>query len=247
MDKDKLKTLCWRLLLLLAISAWPLTFAHAQQGVIDSRKSLGYAFVSPNTRENLTLQEAKAGLNSAEEKRLIEEVQRVACRLHQAMNVQKAIGSWTDGAEHSTIIRIRTNQSSLRYAGSWLGRFARQKAVLYFRENPNGGGRMYILFVPVKPQDIAVVSKRLETSGVVNRTLAPQRQQMLVYIVDLKNELRTKVLAAAGRLRARLASISGDGEFIGDDDRDKAQQVFDAEVAKYEKAHPRVRGACRSH
>src|SRR2546423_1988714 len=133
MDKDKLRRLCLRLLVLLAVGVWPLSSAQSQQGrrpqISDSRKSLGYAFVSPNTRENLTLQEAKAALNSAEEKRLVEEAQRVACRMHQPITVQRAVGSWTDGAEQSTIIRTRTNESSLRYAGSWLGRFAKQKAV----------------------------------------------------------------------------------------------------------------------
>lgn len=116
---------------------------------------------------------------------------------------------------------------------------------MYFRQRPAGNGRMYVLFLAIKGQDMAAVSTELEANGVANRTLVPQPQRILVYIVDLKNELRSKVLTSARRLRARLSSIRGDGEFIGDDDREKAQTVFEQEIVKYEEAHPRVRRACR--
>jgi hypothetical protein len=241
-----------QLLLLLVFAVWPISAASGQQQQQrdDQRQSPGYAFVSPNTRENLTLEEAQAGLNSDEEKRLVAEAHRVACRLRESLNVDKAVGSWTDGAEHSSIMRIHTSESSLRYASSWLGKFARQKAILYFRQRPEGIGRMYVLYLPLKSespkrQDMASISTELEANGVANRTLVPQRQRLLVYVVDLKNELRSKVLASARRLKARLSAIKGDGEFIGDDDRDKAQQIFDQEIVRYESAHPRVRRACR--
>lgn len=250
MDNNSIK-MRWqfpRLLLLLTLSFGTISVASGQQAQPrpggDSSRARGYVFVSPNTRENLTLEEAQAGLSSAEEKRLIAEERQVGCRLQNPLGVDKAVGSWSDGAEHSTIIRARTNESTLRYAGVWLGKFARQKAILYFREDSSGVARMYVLVMPRNRSDLAAITAELNSDGLENRTLVPQKRGLLVYIVDLKNELKSKVLAAARRLHVRFSSLKGKGEFIGDDDRDKAQAVFDQEIRKYEGAHG-VRQVCR--
>ena len=221
--------------------------AKAQSARVQTdRKAISYAFVSPNTRENLTLQEAIADLNSPEEKRLIEEASLVACRLHLVARVRKALGSWTDGAENSTVLRVRTDQSTVRYAASSLGKFARQKTVLHFQRRRTGEARMYVLFLSRGDQDMAAVATELDSDGVANRTLVPRKKRMLIYIVDLKNELKDKVLTAARRLHARLSSFSGAAGFIGDDnDRDKARAIFDQEIKSYEATHTRVRRPCR--
>jgi hypothetical protein len=245
------------LLLLMVVAAWPISATHGQklsqeqraQQVQQARRRVvlrvrTYAFVSPNTREKLTLKEAIERLNSADEKRLIEESRRVACRLHLPSSVRKAVGSWTDGAEHSTVTRTSTTEPTVRYAASWLGKFARQKAVLYFLESRAGSDRMYVLLLPRNRLDMAAITTELDADGIENRTLVPQTNRMLVYIVDLKDELKPKVLTAARRLRAQLSSQRGKGEFIGDDDRDKAQAVFEPEILKYEGTHPRVRRRC---
>lgn len=249
--RNRSPSLLPRLLLLLAVwAAWPALVTLGQQPVkgrlaYPTTKAISYVFVSPNTSENQTLPEAIASLSSPEEKRLIGETRLVACRLHLTPRVQKAVGSWTDGAEHSTVFRVTTNEAGVRYASSWLGKLARQKAVLYFRLNALGGARMFVLLLPRTGGDLAALASELNADGVENRTLVPQRKGIVIYVVDLKNELKAKVLTAAHRLRARLSSLRGDGEFIGDDnDRDKARAVFEQEIMKYEAGHPRVRRAC---
>jgi len=229
-------------LVLLVLGVWPVFYAHGQQ---NSRKLQSYIFVSPNTRENLTLEEAMTGLKSAEEMRLIAEERDVACRLRRAVTIQKAVGSWSDGAEHSTVISGSMGISSLRYAGSWLGKFATQKTILYFHPSSKGGGRIYVLHLRPKMSDIVVIANKLEADGIANRTIVPRRNRVSVFIVDLKNELRTKITSAARRLRARWIASKGEGEFIGDDDRDKAREIFQKEIAGYESSHPGVRAACR--
>jgi hypothetical protein len=233
------------LTLLVFISAQGSAKAQSDQVQTD-RKAISYAFVSPNTRENLTLQEAIAGLSSPEEKRLIEETRLVVCRLRLASRVRKALGSWTDGAENSTVLRLRTDQSTVRYAASSLGKFARQKTVLYFHRRSSGEARMYVLFLSRGDQDMAAVTTELDSDGVANRTLVPRKKRMLIYIVDLKNELKERVLKAARRLHARLSSFSGAAGFIGDDnDRDKARAIFEQEIKSYEATHTRVQRSCR--
>lgn len=240
-----------RLLLLLA--TWPAAITVGQEAVkspsakvAGTQKTISYAFVSPNTRENLTLAEALAGLSSLAEMRLIKETRLLACRLHLAPRLEKALGSWSDGAENSTVLRVNTDQATMRYAAAWLGKFARQKSVLYFLRSSFGRSKMYVLLVPRGNRRLAALTTKLESNGVANRTLVPQKNRTLVYIVDLKNELQEKVHSAARRLRARFSSIRGDAEFIGDDnDRDKAQALFQREIMKYEVNHPGVRRACR--
>jgi hypothetical protein len=250
LNHQRLHLLPCVLLSLIVSAAWPGWITSAQQiakspPAHSTNNAISYAFVSPNTRENLTLPEAIAGLSSLEEKRLVSEAHQVACRLHLALRVKKAVGSWSDGAEHSTVIRVTTNKAKLRYASSWLGKFARQKAVLYFRRDPLGAARMFVLLVPRRNVDLAAIGSELDADGVENRTLILQRTSVLIYVVDLKNELTAKVVIAAKRLRARLSSLRGAGEFIGDDnDRDKARAVFDQEIMKYQAGHPGLPRTC---
>ncbi|HXD30806.1 MAG TPA: hypothetical protein VN643_06810 [Pyrinomonadaceae bacterium] len=227
--------------LLLVLCSWPV---HGQ-GRRAQTKSLGYIFVSPNNRENLTLEDAKAGLNSEEEKRLIQEERDVTCRLQKKVIIEKAIGSWSDGAEHSTVLRGQMNEASLRYAGSWLGKFATQKAILYFHQTPRGAGRVYALYLRPNLRDLSTIANKLEAGGLANRTIVSRSRRVTVFIVDLKNELKAKVTIAARRLKARVTTAPGQAEFIGDDDRSKAQEVFAQEISKYEASHPNVKRACR--
>ncbi len=235
-----------RFLPLLIVLAVPLVSLTQAQQISETltgqakqtRKSISYAFVSPNQRENLTLREAIEGLNSAEELALIDETQFVACRLSAALRVRKAVGSWTDGAEHSTVMRANADEPAVRYAASRLGKFARQKAVLYFHRSRSGTARLYLLLLTRRNRDLQSISKELDANGVTYRTLVPLRDRVLVYIVDLKNDLRTKVLGASRRLHARLRFMRGAAAFVGDDnDRDKAQTIFDEEIGRYERTH----------
>ena len=105
---------------------------------------------------------------------------------------------------------------------------------------------MYVLLLTRGDRNIAAVAAELDLDGIANRILVPRKKRMLIYVVDLKNELKDKVLTAARRLHARLSSISGAGQFIGDEnDRDKAQGVYEQEIRDYEVAHPAARRVCR--
>jgi hypothetical protein len=223
---------------------------HPQQpaDVYAGTRAVSYSFVSPNTRENLALSEALRLLNSTEEHDLISATRKLSSCLGLKATVTKAVGSWADGAEHSTLFRVYTDQPTLLYADARLGKRERQKSVLHFRENVAGKGAMYILYPRPRSRSghLASISKTLDRSGVAFRTLVPRpRRPAIVYVVDLKNELRRQMVAAARRLRARMVVVQGTGEFIGDDsDRDKAQQVFADVIEKYEAAHPQIGRAC---
>ena len=241
--------LMYRALLVVALLLTTAGSIHPQElaGGNAEQKAVSYAFVSPNRREGLTLNESLRLLNSPEELMLISATRRLSSCLGWKATVTKAIGSWSDGAEHSMLFRVYADQPTLRYADARLGKRERQKSVLYFRRSAAGGGLMYILYPRrSRSSNLAAISATLERSGVAYRTLIPRpRRPAIVYVVDLKNELRQQIVLAARRLRARLVAIKGTGEFIGDDsDRDKAQQVFTEVIEKYEAAHPQTGRRC---
>jgi hypothetical protein len=210
---NRRKNRCSYLLVVaLACFAWPEFALHGQQAnERNSTKALSYGFVSPNVRDGLSLQDAISGLNSREEFKLIKETRTVACRLRVKAHVTKAIGSWSDGAEHSTIIRITAEEPAIRFAVAALGKLAQQKSVLYFRRNQSGRGRMYILLLPAKKTDLSLVARELDSDGIEDRTLVPLKPRVMIYIVDLENDFQTKVRTAARRLRAHLTFVKGNG------------------------------------
>lgn len=202
----------------------------------EQEKAESYTFVSPNTRENLTLPEAVRLLNSRAELKLINDIYRLTRCLRLKPVVMKAIGSWKDGAEHSTLFRAYTDQTTLRYTDARLGKLKRQKTVLYFKQDDAGAARMYRLRIWRGKRSLASISETLDRNGVVFRTLVPhKRQRMSIYVVDLANELSNQVVSAARNLGALMTTMRGTGEFIGDDgDRNKAQQVFSQVIKRYE-------------
>jgi predicted DNA-binding protein with PD1-like motif len=199
----------------------------------EQQKAESYTFVSPNVRENLTLEDAVRLLKSREEKRFIKQIHRLSRCLRLKPTVAKTIGSFTDGAEHSALFRVFTDEQTLRYADARLGKLGRQKTILYFRRDDAGAARMYVLRLWTGKRTLASIAKTLDRNGVPFRTLVPEaRGRMSIYVVDPGNELPNRIVSAARNLGALMTTIKGKGEFIGDDtDRDKAQQVY-AEIIK---------------
>src|SRR3954471_304095 len=90
-----------RLLLAVAVLLTTTGGAYSQRpeaglsGRVESQpKALSYSFVSPNTRENLKLDEAVRLLNSPEETQLINSIKRLSRCLGLRPMVSRTIGSW---------------------------------------------------------------------------------------------------------------------------------------------------------
>ncbi len=82
----------WRALVLILLFGCG-TLISAQQG----RESLNYGFVSPNTRDDLKIEEAIRRMDSPEEARLLKEVVHLACVVRWKIRAVRALGSWSDG------------------------------------------------------------------------------------------------------------------------------------------------------
>lgn len=210
------------LILVVATSAW-------------AQASLNYGFVSPNTKENLKLEDAIKGMSSAEETRLVKKTINLGCVVRSRIRAFRSLGSWSDGAEPSVMLRVQSDEPTVRYLLSRLGRDARQKAVLYFHQAADGNADLYTLR-PRKPtRNLKALANILERAGIEFRTLVVVNSGTWIYVVDLNRELRAKVMAAAKRLRARVDTRQGNAAFIGE---------YDEEIRKYETQNPDLPPAC---
>src|ERR1041385_5176635 len=93
------------LLLVLSVS-W--TTASAQE-------AHNYGIVSPNTKTDLKLADAIAGMNSAEESKLLNEAINLSCVVRSRIRASRALGAWSEGAEHSVMVRVNGDEATLRY------------------------------------------------------------------------------------------------------------------------------------
>ena len=234
----------WRtLILVLLLGCW--TAISAQQPPNDGRESLNYGFVSPNTRDDLKIKEAIRGMNSPQESRLLNEAVNLAWVVRSRIRAVRALGSWSDGAEYSVMLRVKTDEIAVRYLLSRMGRDAQQKSVLYFHPKPAGAAIIYTLRPRRRVRNLIAVATILELAGITFRTLVPTRKATLVYVVDLKRELHAQVMAAAKRLRARVSSQTGNAGFVGGDALPQAKIIFDNEINNYERSHPNLPSSCK--
>ena len=223
-----------RTLLLALIVGWT-TAVSAQQN---------YGIVSPNTKTDLKLADAIAGMKSAEETKLLKQAINLSCVVRSRIRAFRALGSWTDGAEHSVLLRINGDEAKLRYVLSRMGREAEQKYVIYFHTQPKGSADLYILRPRKGVRNLVTLSNALERAEIPFRTLVPSNGTTAIYVIDLDRDLRSKIMAAARTLRARVSQQSGNAQLFGDDERPQAKVKFEQEIKSYETKNPNLPPTC---
>jgi len=223
-----------RSLLLVLIVGWT-SAASAQQN---------YGIVSPNTKTDLKLADAIAGMSSSEESKLLKQAINLSCVVRSRITAFRALGSWSDGAEHSVLLRLNGDEAMLRYVLSRMGRDAEQKYVIYFHPQPKGSADLYILRPRQGAKNLVALTNSLERAGIPFRTLVPSRGTTAIYIIDLDRDLRAKIMAAARTLRARVNQQSGNAELFGHDERQQAKAKFEEEIKGYEAKNPNLPPTC---
>jgi len=223
-----------RSLLLVLIVGWT-TAISAQQN---------YGIVSPNTKTDLKLADAIAGMSSTEESRLLKQAINLSCVVRSRIRAFRALGSWSDGAEHSVLLRINGDEATLRYVLSRMGRDAEQKYVIYFHPQPKGPADLYVLQPRKGARNLVALTNSLERAGIPFRTLVPSGGTTSIYIIDLERDLRAKIMAAARTLRARVSQQSGNAQLFGDDERRQAKAKFEQEIKNYETTNPDLPPTC---
>jgi hypothetical protein len=211
---------------------------------VSAQKPLNVGIVSPNTKTNLKLEQAIAGMSSPEEAKLVNQAVNLGCRVRSRITASRALGSWNDGAEPSVLFRVRGDEESLRYVLSQMGRDAGQKYVIYFHPQPQGQVDLYVLRPRTGVKNLIQLTNELEQAGIPFSTIVPSRRTTAIYIIDLDRDLREKILAAARKLRAQVNKETGTAKLFGDDIREKAKVKFDQEIKNYETKNPNLPPTC---
>ncbi len=208
------------------------------------QKTFNYGFVSPNTKTDLKLEQAIAGMKSADEAKLLNKAVNLGCVVRTRITAFRALGSWSDGAEPSVLLRVRGDEATLRYVLSRMGRDAEQKYVIYFHPKVGGAVDLYTLRPRTRARNLVALTNELERAGIPFRTLVPSPETTAVYIIDLDRDLRAKIMNAARRLRARVSQEAGSAQLFGDDEREKAKIKFEHEIKDYETKNPKLPATC---
>ena len=224
----------WHSFLLALLLGWT-TAVSAQQN---------YGIVSPNTKTDLKLADAIAGMNSAEESKLLKQAINLSCVVRSPIRAFRALGSWSDGAEHSVLLRVNGDEATLRYVVSRMGRDAEQKYVIYFHPQSKGSADLYVLRPRKGAKNLVALTNSLERAGIPFRTLVPSGGTVAIYVIDLDRDLRAKIMAAARTLRARVTQQSGNAQLFGDDARPQAKVKFEQEIKNYETKNPNLPPTC---
>jgi hypothetical protein len=211
---------------------------------VSAQKPLNVGIVSPNTKTDLKLEQAIAGMNSSEEAKMVNKAVNLGCVVRSRISAFRALGSWSDGAEYSVLLRVRGDEESLRYVLSRLGRDAEQKYVIYFHPQPKGSVDLYTLRPRAGTKNLVALTNELERAGIPFRTLVPSGGTTAIYIIDLDRDLREKILTAARKLRAQVNKETGNAQLFGDDVREKAKEKFDQEIKNYETKNPNLPPTC---
>ena len=225
--------------LLLLLLVWT-SAVSAQQ----DQTAIGYGFVSPNTSENLKFHQAIKGMNSREETALRLKAINLSCVVRSRVRAFRALGSWNDGAEHSVMLRVKSDEATLRYLLARIGRDTQQKYVIYFLPQAEGPADLYTLRPRAGARNLLALTNALERAGIPFRTLVPSKEGTSVYIIDLDRDMREKILNAARTLRARVTSQPGKAQLFGQDSREQAKAVFEEDIKNYETRNPNLPPTC---
>lgn len=163
-----------------------------------------------------------------------------------------AIGDWSDGAENSFAHVFSGSQDpeKVKYAASWLGLLANQKAVMAFHAKDDGPDRLYS--ITLKGTDATRVRKGLDAAGLQYRTLVPTRDGFHVLIYDEGAKSAPSINQFAEAHDASVLETAGSGSFIGAGSRSEARHVYRQAIDAYEakpnssRYRPPVRGTTPS-
>lgn len=193
-----------------------------------------FLFVSPNTRDQMTDEFAWDSVNSFEQTNFLAVANLLARRICTRPEVLSTEGMDGVITENSSLV-TGCQGVEARYVGELLGRFAHQKWILVFDPIPGQPGRMMIVsFLSEHPSDTA---KQLRSYGIKKGTIVVREKAVRFYVWAPDHRLDDAVRSFADANHGAIQEIAGKAEFIGDDSRAKAQQIFDKKITNYEHAH----------
>lgn len=196
-----------------------------------------FLFVSPNTRDHLSDEDAADSLNSFEQSNFLAVAKYLGKKVCGAPQIFSAEGIYEGAAENSSLITgCKNNQA--QYLGALLGRYAHQRQILIFDPSPTGTRDERLLIVEFTTDHPTDAVKHLRQYSISGATVLFQGQVVRVYVRATDHAGDAAVHKLADAEHGTIREIPGKGTMIGDDKSHiVAQHVFDQRIAAYERAH----------
>lgn len=201
-----------------------------------------FIFVSPNTRDHMTDAEAFAAQNSFEQRNFLAVAKYLGRRVCKevpsadagAAAVKVFGGEGLDGhdTENMAMIAGCGNERSV-YLAELMARYGRQKWVLVFSAMPNAAEQLVVITLPAMLQEEAV--NQMHKHNLVEGTVIAEGNGSRIYIWLQDHSQDAQIHALSEENQGSIQVVTGRGQLIGDDDRARAQRIFDKALHAYER------------
>ncbi len=200
----------------------------------DSYESTGNIFVSPNTEDNLSFDQARKNLTGPRQQEMGKMAEGVVREITPRFHISNVLGDWSDGAENSLLIHADIKDpEALDYAAARMGLEAGQKAVIPFSVSATGKDALWTIRVAGK--DLNAIRAAMDQTGLNFRTLEPAGSETLVHVFDQGSVLKNKIQTAEANLGAKVTIAKGTGKYLGGgNSREESAETYRQVIKNYE-------------
>jgi hypothetical protein len=191
-----------------------------------------FIFASPNTRESLTDEQARARLASFEQINATAVADRAACALTHSVQIGDSLGVYDRFSENSFIVEGDLSKAQAEYLAALLGSYSKQEFVLLFLEEPAGGDRMWVIKTP---QSLDVVIGTLRKWRLTPVTLRPGRDQNEIWFVDTEEKRAEALKSFTSDVKGSARVTAGVAEMLGNPARPVAVKEWRRQIGAIEK------------
>jgi hypothetical protein len=208
-------------------------------------ESAGESFVSPS-KQDISFDEAFNRLDSPRQKAIVEHFEQVDALFGLKTKQENAVGAWADGAENSTMVHFPkgTSWEQIRASAAMKGHLADQKAVLAWKNDPNGE---HLMFEMDMGTDAKKAHESLLAAGIQNHTLQSEGGRIKAWVydsgyVDENDKDRRPIHQRVTDFNKEHPDVgvkanAGTGEFIGSwTSREEGREKYERVIGELEKS-----------
>jgi hypothetical protein len=190
-----------------------------------------FLFASPNARESLTDENAKALLTSLEQVNATAVADRAACALSHSVRIGDSLGIYDKSSENSFILEADLEQKQSEYLAALLGLYSRQEFILLFLEEARGNDGLWIIETP---QSLDVVIPLLRKWKLTPVTVRTDKNQTEIWFSDFGRKRTGTLNSFTSDVNGNANVIAGVAEMLGDQDRSAAVKLWRRQIRAFE-------------
>ena len=199
--------------------------------VADPGANEMFLFASPNARESLTDENAKALLTSLEQVNATAVADRAACALSHSVRIGDSLGIYGESSENSFILEADLDQKQSEYLAALLGLYSHQEFVLLFLEDSRGGDGMWIIKTL---QSLDVVIPALRKRKLTPVTVRTDKDRTEIWFIDFGKKRTEELRRFASDVGGQGSVTAGVAEMLGKQDRTAAVKFWRQQIRAFE-------------